>query len=292
MNPADLRKYILEAFALNKPLLAIVREVADLQGVGLNPAGQLVVDELGNAGLGGTIDSASLFAAIGEDADMRQAQEIRPETLDASFASNVARRASEAANQATAEGPLGDAQYNIAAVGNTYEGLREKFLKDLGGTQEGRGELFSSFLTDPSQGAVPGPFQRFRANQFRPTSAEFLLGRGLGNIGLSTTFQDFIQDRSPVPSADFRSNLNEASSILGMPLENLSNTGQGFQAYLAGSPNEQYNLALHSVLGDVPVEFRNAFEGAASDAFGRFQTRTPDLNFLPEFVNRGFRFFG
>mgnify|MGYP003147534965 CR=1 FL=1 len=209
MNPADLRKYILEAFALNKPLLAIVREVADLQGVGLNPAGQLVVDELGNAGLGGTIDSASLFAAIGEDADIREAQEIGLATGSGSDGSGAASPGTWHKSHFVGPGGTGQGGQGAVSPGVAQGGVDDPFgafvdpdiarqiaQEEVSFTRGGRGSLFDQFTAQqPGFSQFTENLQRGINRAFDPLSAQFALLRGNPATQGATTpnFRSFLE---------------------------------------------------------------------------------------------------
>jgi hypothetical protein len=143
----------------------------------------------------------------------------------------------------------------------------------------------SGFLRDPLEA------------RFDIINTLFDLRSGLGDLPISEQgdpqgFGDFFSG-AEVPSPETIQGLvrRAGNLILQDPTTLQQESSQlGFRRDLVDNPNQQFNLALQSVLRSVPLHLRGAFTQGARRLFGRSLTDAPEQSFLPGFINRGFRF--
>ena len=174
----------------------------------------------------------------------------------------------------------------------------------------GRGRTFRSQLEEGfrQRGVTPtGITRRALGTRFQPLSAQFDLMAGLGDVEGGAGFGAWIPDRLRPSSEALRALLSRASGLFepgaigpvgeGATFDPVRQAQQGFltdltrqgQSGLAGQ-TDQFNLALQGVLQSVPRHLRGAFTDFARRRFDQFITETPDVQFLPDFVKRGFNF--
>jgi hypothetical protein len=157
---------------------------------------------------------------------------------------------------------------------------------------------------DPSA----SPFLRSALeSRFRPLHTLFQGREALGEVrpaiggaaqelGYPRTFQDFIRDtgaRAPTQATIENMATRVAAALAGGPVGPSAN--MEFYIGEPGSmtgPDRQFDLALESVMNRVPISMQAGFGRTARRKFQDFVAQNPEQagQFLPQFVERGFRF--
>lgn len=175
----------------------------------------------------------------------------------------------------------------------------EQLLRQMSGTEQGRGSLFSAFLQRQLPTGASGLFEDFLERQGDPLGNLYATQRMFGDVGEEQTFDKWLASRGGVqpPSLTdpFRSFVNRGASLLSGPESGLSEADLAAREQLKGTgvggQSNQFNIALQSVLGNLNPEMRGWFQRAARRGFDRFLADDPTKNFLPWFQGRNFRFF-
>lgn len=180
------------------------------------------------------------------------------------------------------------------------EGMQGVFLRDV-----------ESRLTPTSSSLMRDALER-RYGQLREV---FRLKGGLGELedigGQRQTFADWLPQATTSPGAELRRLLQGAASVLkkgftgtvaapgdftgtaGIPAGEteesiwLGSRAGGLYSDLYGDPDKQFNLAIQSIITDIPLHQRRAFIANARDAFQREISLNPGKQWLPGFAFTG-----
>lgn len=174
--------------------------------------------------------------------------------------------------------------------GTGVTGALADWQQFLSQTAEGQSALFGDYLSK-TYPMAPGPYQSFLEQQFQPLKSSYLLQSGLG--GLTNPFSQFLTSTGgkPLSPAAQQAFLQSLATIMGNPSGDYGVVPETFAGAAQEDPTMQYQLALSSVLPNIPSPFKGAFKNKAQQAFNSFLVNTPEMNFLPWFVNQGFKFF-
>ena len=145
---------------------------------------------------------------------------------------------------------------------------------------------------------VPDFLQGGARDDFNPLEAAYMFQRGMGNIPANTGFGSFMNNPGNI---NWNSLINQGANLLGQGAGVGSNLAQGFQEFLGNNQPLQMQMSLASALPGVPGFLANSMGNVASDAFNKWVVGLPQgeaaagvpgsqLNWLNEFVRRGYRF--
>lgn len=191
--------------------------------------------------------------------------------------------------------------------GPTVEGLlgglgSTETLLGRGETAEGREDILRAAL-GRQMGPTPTPFLEAAGRRlFDPIQASFRMQQGLGQLpgqwdpgtesilgggptegGPGLSFSEFINQEQGLPTQQaLQDQLRQTAGLFGQ--EELGRTQRGFVERLSAEPNRQFQLALSSVLQNIPLGLRQSFSNWAGDQFRQFRGTTPEQQFLPQFV--------
>lgn len=165
-------------------------------------------------------------------------------------------------------------------------------------TPAGREALFGRSLREQYPNA-PGPWQAFVRRQQEPLEQQYALAesrRSEGDIpGRWTDFIANLRERmggQPRSRQEWQGDIQGAAGLLGTgPAGTLPQ--EGYRQYLLDPESglgRQYDLALQGTLPGVAAPFRSSYRNYARNQWSDFTLNRPDEQFLPYFVNRGYRF--
>jgi hypothetical protein len=179
---------------------------------------------------------------------------------------------------------------------------REEALRDALAARQGRGRTFQEFVGSQfNPGASPflrsglerrfGPLNTLFEGQGALGQLASAIGGSAQALGNTITFEDFIGNRGG--AAPTQATLGNLASQAASALQQgpLSTRGEEFFRGPQG-PENQFQIALQSVLGGVPRFLQGGFQRTARRKFEDFQAQNPEraAEFLIDFVNRGSRF--
>lgn len=184
-------------------------------------------------------------------------------------------------------------------------------IAEYGATAPGQQDIMSAGLAR-QLGPTPTPFlQAAGERMFNPIQAGYTLGAGLGQLpgqmapgtqwspsaltgeSPAPTFSDYLGLPGVVPTQQqLQSQVAQAASLFGPQPAALGEAQQGFVKSLQEDIGKQYNLALSSVLQNMPIHLRAPYTRWAQDQFRKFRGTSPEQHFLPQFVGTGDRATG
>jgi len=185
-------------------------------------------------------------------------------------------------------------------------------LAEYGATAAGQQDIMSAGLAR-QLGPTPTPFlQAAGERMFDPIQAGYTLGSGLGQLpgqwatgaestfggdpdpaGRGPSFSEYLGMPGVVPTQQqLQSQLRQAAGLFGeRPGEGpLGTTQQAFRQSLSENQGQQFDLALSSVLQNIPLHLRAPFTRWAQGQWRQERGTTPEQQWLPGFVGRGFKF--
>jgi hypothetical protein len=185
-------------------------------------------------------------------------------------------------------------------------------LAGYGATAPGQRDIMSAGLAR-QLGPTPTPFlQAAGERMFDPIQAGYTLGSGLGQLpgqwatGDESTFGGDPSETGPGPSFSqylgmpgvvptqqtLQDQLRQTAGLFGeRPGEApLGTTQQAFRQSLSEDQGKQFDLAMSSVLQNIPLHLRAPFTRWAQGQFRQERGTTPEQQWLPQFVGRGFSF--
>jgi hypothetical protein len=183
--------------------------------------------------------------------------------------------------------------------GELFGKTRGDLLSDIAKTAGGRFQQFGGFLGEQlAKEPVSGVFRNFLENQFGALQNQFIQKQALGQfppqLGQEQSpFQQFLPGAQVEDMAARRALLSRVVPFL-TPGSVIPDAARGLTEFLSdpNDPNQSraFSMALGSVLPGVPGAFRDPFRNFAQRQFDKWQSTTPDLPFLPQFVKGGFKF--
>jgi hypothetical protein len=155
-----------------------------------------------------------------------------------------------------------------------------------------RGIAFNAFLGDRFGAGVPTYLQRPLQRMFEPLQQAYTFGTDFGTVPGGTSFAQFAKQGQGLP--DFRGLAERGANAF-------SGGDDVLQSRLAEDQERQFDLSLLAAGQNVPWTLKNALQNVGRRRFDQWQVGLPqgdaaagvsasNLNWLPEFARRGFRF--
>jgi hypothetical protein len=182
-----------------------------------------------------------------------------------------------------------------------YEGLsqRETALRELEELEPGRRRVWDEYVgRQLSPGATPW-LRSGLEQRFSPLNVAFGAEGALGlnpmavggegeELGRGQTFQDFVnlRARGGVPTPQY---LRQLATTAATGLGQTGQPGTAEAPYFRDT-QRQFDLGLAATIGRVPDFLQASFAREAGRRFQDWTTRNPGQAWLPQFVEKGFRF--